>query len=120
MALTIVNNNLNPYAASAAGGGGVRGNAASLSITMTTITLDGSYATGGITLTPAQLGLTDAVLCGWVVVRTAVATASPSNGTLDCTSISAPKLKLVAAGALAELAAGAGSGAVLDVYALGY
>lgn len=120
MALTIVNNNLNPFAASVAGGGGVRGNLASLSATMTTITLDGSYLAGGIALTPKQLGLTDAVLAGWVVIRTGVATASPANGTLDCTAPAAPLLKLLGASALAELANAAGSGAVVDVYALGY
>lgn len=87
--------------------------------TYTSITLDASYATGGIPLTPAQLGLNDAVLFGLVNVRTAVATASPSNGVLDCTNTAAPKLKLQAAGALAELAAAAGSGAIVDVLAFG-
>lgn len=120
MALTIVNNNLNPFAASAAGGGGVRGNTGSMTLTQTTITLDGSYAAGGIPVTPAQLGLTDACLGGWTAVRTGVATASPSDGVLDCTNPSAPKIKLLAASSLAELANGAGTGAVVDVWAFGY
>lgn len=88
--------------------------------TFTSITLDASYTVGGIALTPAQLGLGNGALFGWVNVRTAVATASPSNGTLDCTNPAAPRLKLQAAGALAELANGAGSGAVIDVFAVGY
>lgn len=119
MALTIVNNNLNPFAVSAAGGGGSKVAVGALNLTMTTITLDATYAAGGIPLTPSQLGHVNSVLGGWVTVRTAVATASPSDGTLDCTSVSAPKLKLQAAGALAELANAAGSGAVLDVWSVG-
>lgn len=87
--------------------------------TLTSVTLDASYAAGGIPLTPAQLGLTSQVFFGEVNVRTAVATASPSDGVLDCTTPSAPKLKLQAAGALAELANAAGSGAILDVVARG-
>jgi hypothetical protein len=120
MALTIVNNNMNPFAASAAGGGGVRGNLASLKATYSQITLDGSYVAGGIALTPAQLGLQDAVLFGIVGVRTSVATASPSDGVLDCTSITAPLLKLQGASSLAELANAAGTGAVVDVLAVGW
>ena len=120
MALTIVNNNLNPFAASAAGGGGVAVSVGPLKLTQTTITLDNTYAAGGIPLTPAQLSLNDAVLCGWISIRTSVATASPSDGVLDCASTTAPKLKLQAASGLAELANGAGTGAIVDVYALGY
>ena len=88
--------------------------------TYTQITLDASYTAGGIALTPQQLGLGNGVIWGIVGVRTPVATASPSDGVLDCTNPAAPKLKLVAAGSLAELANGAGSGAIVDVWAKGF
>lgn len=91
----------------------------STAFTVTSITLDANYPTGGYVLTPANLGLTSNVYFGLVNVRTSVATASPSNGTLDCSSTTAPKLKLQGASSLAELAANAGSGAVLDVLAFG-
>lgn len=91
----------------------------STSFTVTSITLDANYVVGGFVLTPAQLGLTSNVYFGVVTVRTGVASASPSNGTLDCSTPTAPKLKLLAAGALAELANGAGSGAIVDVLAFG-
>lgn len=119
MAIGVTNNNLNPFAASAAGGGGVKVALGALDLTMTTVTIDATYAAGGIPLTPAQLGHVNSVLAGWVVVRTGVATASPANGTLDCTNPAAPKLKLLGASALAELANAAGSGAVLDVWSVG-
>jgi hypothetical protein len=83
------------------------------------ITLDASYAAGGIALTPAQLGQANGVVFGVVNVRTVSATG-PSNGVLDCTSQTAPKLKLQNAGATAELGAGAASGAVIDVISWGY
>jgi len=86
----------------------------------TSITLDGSYAAGGIPLTPQQLGMTDAVYAGICGVRTSVATASPSDGVLDCSNPAAPKLKLQGATSLAELANGAGSGAIVDILAIGY
>jgi len=87
--------------------------------TLTSITLDASYATGGIPLTPAQLGLTGAVYFGVVNIRTNSATG-PGDGTLDCSSPGAPKMKLQAAANTAELAAGAASGAIIDVLAFGY
>jgi hypothetical protein len=88
-------------------------------ITLTQITLDGSYATGGIPVTPAALGLTQSAIFGHITVRTAVATHSPGGGTVDCTNPTAPKLKLVGESNLAELGAGQGSGAVLDVLTFG-
>lgn len=120
MALTFTSINLNPAGGSTAPAS--RTNLASFKAALTSITLDASYATNGIPLTPQQLGMDSFVLGGVVTVRTAVATASPSNGVLDVTvsgTPTAPKLKLQAAGALAELAAGAGSGAVVDVLAFG-
>lgn len=86
--------------------------------TYTSITLDNSYTSGGIALTPAQLGLGQ-VFFGTINIRTAVATASPSDGVLDCSNVVAPKLKLQAAGSLAELANAAGTGAIVDVLAFG-
>lgn len=90
----------------------------SMYFTYTSVTLDNSYAAGGIPLTPAQLGLGQ-VFFGTINIRTAVVTASPSDGALDCTNPGAPKLKLQAAGSLAELANGAGTGAIVDVLAFG-
>lgn len=86
--------------------------------TYTSITLDSSYTAGGVAITPNQLGM-NVVNYGVVAIRTAVATASPSDGVLDCSNPVAPKLKLQAAGSLAELANGAGSGAVIDILAWG-
>lgn len=117
MALTITPVNLNPAGGSTAPA--QRTNLASLKASLTSITLDGSYTAGGITLTPAQLGMDSFVLGGIVNIRTSVATASPINGVLDCTTPTAPKLKLLGATGVAELANAAGSGAVVDVYALG-
>lgn len=91
----------------------------STAFTLTSITLDNSYAAGGIPLTPAQLGLTSNVYFGVANVRTSVATASPSNGALDCSTTTAPKLKLQGATSLAELANAAGTGAIVDVLAFG-
>jgi hypothetical protein len=88
-------------------------------ITLTQITLDASYAAGGIPVTPAQLGLTQSAIFGHITVRTAVATHSPGGGTVDCTNPAQPKLKLVGESNLAELGAGQGSGAVLDVLTFG-
>lgn len=85
-----------------------------VAMVQTQVTIDASYTSGGITLTPAQLGLTSRVFFGQVGVRTATATG-PSNGVLDCTNPQFPKLKLQNAGATAELGAGAASGAVLDI-----
>ncbi len=120
MALTIVNNNLNAFAASAAGGGGVRVAVGPLWLTQTTITVgaSGDYSAGGIPLTPAQLGQTDAVLGGWVSQRTTAASNTTVGATLDCTTPSTPKLKL---NAIAAEDVGAGVVAsVFDVWALGY
>ncbi len=87
--------------------------------TQTQVTIDATYATGGIALTPQQLGHGNAVVAGSVSVRTSA--GNVSGGTLDCTTPTAPKLKLQAsATTTAELGAGVGSGAVLDVTALGY
>jgi hypothetical protein len=97
----------------------VKGGAGTLNKSQVSITLDASYAAGGIALTPAQLGQGNGVLFGMVNVRTVAATG-PSNGVLDCTSQTAPKLKLQNAGATAELGAGAASGAVVDVISWGY
>jgi len=85
----------------------------------TMITLDSSYVAGGIPLTPQQLGFPNRVIFGTVCVRTPVATHSPGEGALDCTNPAAPKLKLIGETSLAELGAGQGSGAVLDVTAWG-
>jgi hypothetical protein len=92
---------------------------AQCTIALTQITLDGSYATGGIPVTPQQLGLTQSAIFGHITVRTAVATHSPGGGTVDCTNPQAPKLKLTGETNLAELGAGQGSGAVLDVLTFG-
>lgn len=91
----------------------------SLFATVTSVTLDASYATGGVVLTPVQLGFTGAVYFGNVGIRTNTATG-PSDGALDCTNPGAPKLKLQNAGSTGELGAGAASGAILDVIAYGY
>lgn len=82
------------------------------------ITLDANYVAGGIAFDPTQFGLSK-VYGGVATVRTAVATASPANGVVDAAVQTAPKLKLVGATGLAELANGAGSGAVVDVLLFG-
>lgn len=89
---------------------------------LVSITLDGSYATNGVTLSPTQLGFTSSVLGGFAVIRTA--TANISAGIIDVSTNgtpTAPKLKLFAsATTTVELGAAAGSGAVIDVFAFGY
>lgn len=89
--------------------------------TLTSITLDNSYATGGIPLTATQLGFTSGgnVYFGVVSLRTTVA-VGPSGGVLDCTNPGQPKLKLQAAANAAELGVGVGTGAIVDVLAIGF
>lgn len=96
--------------------------AADLYWTNTSVTLDASYATNGVALTPQNLGFTGAVFLGIVSVRTSA--GNVSAGCLD-TSVngkpSAPLLKLQAsATTTAELGAGAGTGAIVDVLAYGF
>lgn len=119
MAISFVNNNLNPFAASAAGGGGVKVALGALDLTMTTVTLgaSGDYSAGGAPLTPAQLGHVNSVLGGWISVRTTAASNTTVGGTLDCTNPAAPKLKL---NAIAAEDVGAGIVAqVVDVWSVG-
>jgi len=113
MALTIVNRQVDPNASSA-----VRAVPGNLWYSLTTVTIDGSYTAGGITLTPAQLGQSDAVYIGVVSVRTPVGAGTISEGVLDCSNPAAPKLKLVTA--TGEIANTSNSGAVLDILAFGY
>ena len=91
---------------------------AQFKMTQTSVTLDASYASGGIPLTARQLGLGVRVAGGHATVNTAAATG-PSGGTLVPQADGSCKLKLANAGNTAELGAGVGSGAVLDVLAFG-
>jgi hypothetical protein len=86
-------------------------------LTVTDITTDNSYAAGGFPLTPANLGL-NRVFFGLCSITTAAATGNAVDASLDVSSPTAPKLKLVAAAA--EVANAAGTGAVVRVIAWGY
>lgn len=119
MALTIVANNMNPAAGSAAGGGGVTVNAGSLRLTRTTVTVgaSGDYSAGGVPLTAAQLSL-NGVIGGWVNTVTSAASNTVTGATLQAQTDGSAKLKL---NAIAAEAVGAGVvAAVYDVYALGW
>lgn len=91
---------------------------AGFTVAQGSITLDANYVAGGIAFDPTQFGLSR-VYGGVANIRTAVASASPSSGAIDATSQTAPKLKLIGASSLAELANSAGSGAVVDVLLFG-
>jgi hypothetical protein len=93
-------------------------NPGTLSVSQVSVTLDASYSAGvGITL--QQLGFGTGVVFGVVAIRTSTPTG-PSGGTLDCSTPTAPKLKLQNAGSTDQLAAGDGAGAVIDIVAWGY
>ena len=118
MALTLTPVNLNP---AGVGSGAVasRGNAASLKMTLTSLTIGvaGDYSAGGVPLTPQQLGMDSFVIAGHVAIRTVGGAGTAVNGVLDCTTPTAPKVKLNTASAEAV---GAGvAGAVVDVMAYG-
>ena len=113
MALSFAYTNLNP----AGGSGTPKSELDALWATQTTVTIDSSYASGGIPLTPAQLNLTDMVLAGQVNVRTPTGAGTIVDGVLDCTTPTAPKLKLNTA--TGEVANGSNSGAVIDILAFG-
>lgn len=122
MALTLTTIPVNPAAGSPGDSSRAAiGNASDLKMTLTSITVGvaGDYATGGIVLTPQQLGFATGVQFGVVAPRTTtVTTGTAVGGVLDCTSPAAPKLKLNTA---AGEAAGAGvAGDVFDVLAFGY
>lgn len=85
---------------------------------ITDVQLDNAYTTGGYVMTPAQLGLPNAVLYGDVSIKTVVA-AGPAGGFLDCSTPTAPKIKLNAAAA--EIAAAATlTGVTVEITAVGY
>lgn len=118
MALTLSSVNLNP----ASGGSTApasRSNLAALKASLTTITIGvaGDYSAGGIPLTPGQLGMDSFVIGGWVQIRTVGGAGTAVNGVLDCTTITAPKLKLNTAAA--EVAGAGVAGALIDVWAIG-
>ena len=86
---------------------------------LTSVTLDGSYAAGGVVLTPVNLGMVDAVYYGVATIRTPEAASGTAvQAVLDCSNPAAPKLKLNTA--TGEVAAASNSGAVIDVLAYGY
>lgn len=117
MALTYTPRSLTPENAQ-----GSQVNGGGLSVSLTSVTLDASYAANGVALSPQQMGFTNGVLGGIAFVRTPA--ANISGGVLDVTTNgtpAAPKLKLMAsATTTVELGNGAGSGAVLDVLAVGF
>lgn len=113
MALGIAPKQVDPIGPSA-----LHSNLGNGNVSLTTITLDGSYVAGGIPLTPTQLGLNDSVLFGVVALRTPSGTGTAVAGVLDCTTPGAPKLKLNTA--TGEVAAASNSGAIVDVLAFGY
>lgn len=113
MALTLTSRQVDPNGASA-----VRAVPGNLFYSLTSVTLDGSYVAGGIALTPAQLGHADGVLLGVVSLRTPTGAGTISDGVLDCTNPSAPKLKLTTT--TGEIANASNSGAIVDVLAFGY
>ena len=81
------------------------------------ITLDGSYTAGGIPISPRAGGFNSKILFGMGTVRVE---AGVGNVDLNCADPTNPILKLQAAGDVAELANGAGSGSVIDILAVGY
>ena len=116
MALTIVNVKVDPNVSS-----GVPGNCGSLRCSYTSVTLDATaYATGGLTnITPSVLGLANAVMFAICSIRTANASAV-GEAVLDCTTPTAPKLKLNTGTAELANAAVSQSGLVIDILAWGY
>jgi len=86
-------------------------------VSQASITLDSSYAAGGIALTPAQLGQKVSCSFGLVNLRTAAGSGTIVNGVLDCSTPTAPKLKLNTA--TGEIAAASNSGAIVDVICWG-
>ena len=81
------------------------------------ITLDGSYTAGGITISPRAGGFNSKIIFGMGTVRSST---TVGNVDLNCADPANPILKLAAAGDVAELANGAGSGSVIDILAVGY
>lgn len=85
---------------------------------VTDVALDNLYTTGGYVVAPQLLGMDNAVLYGDVSVKTVVA-AGPPAAFLDCSTPTAPKIKLNAAAA--EVAASATlTGAIIEITAVGY
>lgn len=85
---------------------------------VTDIALDNLYTTGGYVLTPQQLNMDNAVIYGDAGIKTVVA-AGPNGAFLDCSTPTAPKLKLNAAAAEVGAAATL-TGAIVEVTAVGY
>jgi len=113
MALSFTSRQVDANGASA-----VRAVPGNLWYSLTSVTIDGSYVAGGIALTPAQLGMADAVYIGVVTVRTPTGTGTIAEGLLDCSNPAVPKLKLTTA--TGEIANASNSGAILDILAFGY
>lgn len=87
-------------------------------ITSVTVGASGDYSSGGIPLTPQQLGLSTAVVYGVASLRTTAASGTAVDAVIDATNPAAPKLKL---NAVAAECVGAGVVAlVADVLAYGY
>lgn len=118
MAISVAAININPAGGSTAPAQRIGIGPLKSSLTSVTIGVAGDYSAGGAVLTPGQLGFDDAVMFGVCSVRTPGGAGTVVQAVLDCTSVTAPKLK--ANTAAAEAAAAGVAGAVIDVWALGY
>jgi hypothetical protein len=97
--------------------GGIRASDGGPIIAQTSMTLDASYAAGGVAVSAKQLGLQARVLGGHVGVNIANAGAVTS-GTVVPQADGSAKIKLNVAAA--ELGAGAASGLIVDIVAFAF